>query len=333
MLLKKRLLSFRFSKNFFYNKYKFKKSGYKNFKQDSHNYCPVCGCHSGTLISEVDRVGVQCDTVVCDLCDLVFNNSYISNPVEFYGQEWGADRWDNPEESFLRRTSSDSYSWKRMAFVAGILGEEFKKIQLVLEVGCGDGCNLFPYHLCGKEVIGFDFNPVYLAPGRERGMNLVEGVVQDSEESADLALLVHSFEHMIDLDSSIKDVSKSLRVGGYVYVEVPGIRNWNQPLSTRKSEMGLQSSTNFLTYLQCEHNYHFELSHIKHLWERNGFEMVAGDEWVRCVFKKTGEFNNSSLESLVRGGVGIDDHLRNVERSFFSIGNLFFMFCRFWGKS
>ena len=35
----------------------------------SHSYCPICSSDEVYLISEVDRVGFPCDTVVCKKCE------------------------------------------------------------------------------------------------------------------------------------------------------------------------------------------------------------------------------------------------------------------------
>ena len=321
-----KLLSFRYKKNFILNKKKLGKLNLErlNIKTAHHDACPMCGCSRGVVISEVDRVGFICDTVVCDGCELVFNNTYISNPHEFYAQAWGDGRWGDPESNFLRRTSSDSYSWKRMAFVANQLGEKFKTINRILEIGCGDGCNLLPYHLIGKEVMGCDFDNRYLEPGRSRGMNLVEGGGVNFTEGKpfDLVMLIHAFEHMINLDACVKEVSQYMSVGGYVYVEVPGIFNLNQPRSKAKKAMGLSSRPDFLGYLQFQHNYHLDLLHTKHVWERNGFEMVAGDEWVRCLFRKVNNFVEAGELTSTRRTAKVIDHLTLVEQDFFTFKTL-----------
>ena len=336
MKIRKKLLSFRYSKNFFINKIRASrlKSHFKYVNLSNHNSCPICGCSSGVLISEVDRVGFQCDTVVCDGCDLVFNNSYIANAAEFYSRSWGDDRWGDPEENFVKRTTSDSYSWKRMAYVAKAIGSKFKNIESVLEIGCGDGCNLLPYHLVGKEVTGFDFDDRYLSPGLSRGMNLIQGGLKDMHAAGtyDLAMLIHSFEHMLDLDSAVTEVSSRLPIGGYVYIEVPGVINWNQPVSNTQQAMGMRSSCNFLNYLQFQHNYHFDLNHLKHIWERHGFEMVAGDEWVRCVFLKATGIDKKDRDVIPASEKKIFNHLQGVESEFFSLKNFSSSLARYWSK-
>jgi hypothetical protein len=119
MNINREILSFRYSKNFIFNLYKRKKN--KNFFLDlnteSHNCCPICSSREGYLISEVDRIGVLCDTVICKDCDFVFNNSFISNTSDFYSDKFGEMRWGDPEANFLKRTSPNSFSQKRFQLI------------------------------------------------------------------------------------------------------------------------------------------------------------------------------------------------------------------------
>jgi SAM-dependent methyltransferase len=323
------LLSFRYRKSFLLNRFKFKKIKLtlSNIKKGSHAYCPICFGKEVDLISEVDRVGFPLDTVICKKCKFVFNTSYIANPIEYYENQFGKDRWKNPEKSFVKRTSSDAFSSKRFEFLKKTMGEYFSKIEKILEVGCGDGCNLLPYHLIGKSVVGCDFNDNFLSPGRKRGMELIEGDIHSISETRkfDLIMLIHSFEHVIELDEMVQQVKSRLNPGGYVFVEVPGIVNWNRTKKAKKSEMGLNSSNNFMGYLQFQHNYHFDLGHLKYIWERNNFEMVEGDEWVRAIFKRK-DVNNSDHIEIQPDWNGLNQniiqHLKEVEKDFLSMSNL-----------
>ena len=66
-------LSYRYKKNFFINRSRFKKiSDYiTKFEIDSHSSCPLCSYNKFTKIAEVDRVGFPCDTLICNKCGLL----------------------------------------------------------------------------------------------------------------------------------------------------------------------------------------------------------------------------------------------------------------------
>jgi 2-polyprenyl-3-methyl-5-hydroxy-6-metoxy-1,4-benzoquinol methylase len=322
------IVGFRYRKGFIVNVLRRKKIQFNsNNFFTSHESCPICSADEYEIISEVDTIGMLNETVVCKQCDFVFNNSYIANPTEYYNNQFGAERWQDPEKSFLRRTSTHSFSVKRFEFIKKTIGEDFSRIEKILEIGCGDGCNLLPYHLIGKSVVGCDFNDNFLDPGRKRGMELIKGDIQTIPKTHkfDLIMLIHSFEHVIGLDEMVQQVNAHLNPGGFVFVEVPGIVNWNRTIKTKKSEMGLNSSNNFMGYLQFQHNYHFDLGHLKYIWERNSFEMVEGDEWVRAIFKRE-DMNNSDNKDLQPTwsmlNQNIVQHLKEVEEDFLSMSNL-----------
>ena len=277
MIVDKQLLSFRYTKDFFLNRKKYGNlnNEEKRVSTSSHSKCPNCDSTNGVLIAEVDRVGFPCDTIVCLRCDLVFNNSFIEDSIAYYSQTFGNERWKDSETNFLKRTSPDHYSWMRLGWVASTLGPAMKSVTKVLEIGCGDGCNLYPYHLLGKQVKGYDYGEEFLESGRRRGMNLVNGhFADDTNGPYDLILVVHTFEHLLELDQFVQQVLPLLAKDGRIYVEVPGIRNWNREQNMSLKEDGFSSSNNFLSYLQYQHNYHFDLNHLMEFWQRNGFEMI-----------------------------------------------------------
>ena len=59
----------------------------------------------------------------------------------------------------------DAYSWKRFAYVALNMGNDFQKVKSVLEIGCAGGCNLYPYHIHGMVVKGYDYGKEFLKGG------------------------------------------------------------------------------------------------------------------------------------------------------------------------
>ena len=255
-----------------------------------HAGCPQCDGQNAILISAKDRLGLPCDSVVCEPCGLVYNNSYMDTTLadHFYSHYWGRIHWaGDPQRNFVHRTKPDAYSWKRFAFVCLALGEQMADIRTVFEIGCGDGCNLLPYHCAGKQVVGCDLDEDFLLPGREQGMDLMVGRLEQlaaTDRKADLVILSHVFEHMLDLDAMISQVRALLRPPGWVYVEVPGILNWNRTTRRSRAEDGYRSGNNFLSYLQFQHTFHFDLQHLRTFWERGDFYFYQGDEWVRALF-------------------------------------------------
>ena len=253
----RKLLSFRYSKTNPFNRISKTKleQNRPKVKTSANKTCPICKKTNVSLISEVDRTGFFCDTVICSYCNLVFNDTLIIEPIKYYSNDYGKLMWKkSAEENFINRTSPNAYCWKRLAYVALNMGNDFKKIKSVLEIGCADGCNLFPYHIKGMMVKGYDYGKEFLEAGCKRGMNLVQGDFSGCDQKYDLILLVHTFHQLFELDDVVRNVRHLLKDDGWVYVEVPGIRNWNRDRKMSLKEDGFVSSNNFLLYLQYQHN-------------------------------------------------------------------------------
>lgn len=300
-------------------------------RQSAHDVCPLCLNTEALLIAEIDRYGTPCKTVICRGCGLVFNNSFFSEDsleVVYKKFYWKINfNGLSPEESFLKRTKPDAFSWKRFAYISLQLADNLKKINTVFEIGCRDGCNLLPFYLAGKEVMGCDFDEEYLNAGRRRGLNLIRGVTDSliaSGRKADLIILSHVVEHFVDLDKEITKIKNLLNDNGYVYVEVPGLLNWNRKRCDVLIEDGYRSTNDFLSYLQSVHNYYFDLEKIALFFERAGFKLITGDEWVRALFrnveltepvKKNYSLSGSDEKALM--------HLKSIERDYRSLYSKF----------
>ena len=317
----KKLLSIRYSKLFPFNYFKCRKlpDVFNDVKKESHKCCPVCGNDSSYLLSEVDRIGTLCNTVACKKCFFVFNDTYTVEPSEPLDKFFAAC-WRDGESSFHNRTKLGSFSWLRFNYLILKLKEKFSKVNSVLEIGCGDGCNLYPYHLIGKEVLGSDISDKYFTVAQSYGLNLTnEPLSSIKKNKYDLVLLVHSFEYIQNLDSAVLTVYELLSDDGLVYVELPGIQYMNSMNCHQKSEDGFNSGNNFLNYIQYGHNYHFDLEHLIEIWERNGFEFVDGDQWIRAIFKKSEKERDSTKE---REYVNIVSYLKDVESDYLSISGI-----------
>ena len=323
------LISFRFSVKNYFNRKKQTKLPFdlQNIQLGSHQKCPACKADQAWLIGSVDRIGFLCDTVVCKECQLVFNDNYISEPEKFYNKIWGEEHWEDPNDNFMKRTHIDHYSWRRFSFVSKALKGELANIKNVLEIGCGDGCNLYPYHLNGYKVTGLDYDLEYLKPGIKSGMNLLVGNIfnNDLQSKFDLILIIHAFEHMQNLDEIVLEVKKYLNPNGIVYVEVPGIINLNRISSKSLATGGMRSFNNFLGYLQFQHNYHFDAHHLKWFWERNGYSTIDCDEWIRALFKPVSDNKdrNDLNKKYLNYNYDIIKHLQRVEKNFLSFSNQF----------
>jgi 2-polyprenyl-3-methyl-5-hydroxy-6-metoxy-1,4-benzoquinol methylase len=101
----------------------------------------------------------------------------------------------------------------------------------VLDVGCGDGRLLEQDLRAGWEGVGIDFSQRAVARGKERGLDVRLGALDEvslPSESFDLVRLSHVIEHVPDPRDLLRRSYELLRPGGRVHVVTP---NFASPLA------------------------------------------------------------------------------------------------------
>jgi len=282
--------------------------------------CPFCRAQSVTVIALKDRLGLPLETVICDNCGLVFSSAYFSDKGAnlYYAKYCNQLKNDGRSAArmFADRTAPGAYAWKRFQWIKDALGEGFKKTGVVMEVGCNDGCNLYPFHQAGWQVYGCDFDEDRLGAGRAAGMELLSGGIESLQKlplKADLLIFSHCLEHMPDADQVLRQAKELISPTGSIYIEVPGVKHWSRTRADKISDEWLVSGNDFLSFLQLEHNFCFELRTLKEFTKRNGLTAVKADEFIRAIFKRNDELA-SETPGKVNRGEETQDYLIAVER-------------------
>lgn len=220
----------------------------------------LCGGTRFERIASYDRYRIRQDTVVCRDCGLVQLMPRLTG--EAYGRFYGSDLYRklyNPElmgidtAAYERAVDKNRYRFDFVAATVGLDG-----IASVLEVGCGGGWNLMPFHRAGKSVRGYDLGPSLIAFGRTQGLDLRPGTFSDVREGGfDLIVLSHVVEHLLDPAAEIARLLPRLNQGGHFYIEVPDMDSFA------------------LGGLQNAHTYWFTERTLGHLLAGIGLESVA----------------------------------------------------------
>ncbi len=272
------------------------------FKVNTSHYrfeyinCCVCGENIFDVLSFKDRYGLYMPVGCCHKCGLIQTVPRMSQVSyeEFYNLEYrrlyGGSH--SPVESFF----IDQYH--RGKIICGYLNSFFSKYKgqdivgfKILEVGCGAGgiCQALK-ELGGCFVKGIDIGKEYIDYGRERyGLDLIDGKLStdiDPYNNFDIVVYSHVFEHLLNFHSELNAIKKILKEDGLLYIEVPGIFN-----------IAHSYKSDFLLYLQNAHTYHFTLSSLINLMKVNGFECIAGDEFIRSIFRPS---KNQSHEVILK---------------------------------
>jgi 2-polyprenyl-3-methyl-5-hydroxy-6-metoxy-1,4-benzoquinol methylase len=241
-----------------------------------------CGKREGVLLSETDRYGAYYPILICRSCGLIRANPRLdySSYSEFYNNEYrklygeGEDKKALWGEKVKQGVEVYEYITARLGKVG----------RTVYEVGCNMGATLYHFQKNGDTVAGVDFGRENIEYGKK--VSNIErlfcgGIERLSElkANADLIILVHVFEHFLDLKSELLKIRGLLNPNGYLYVSVPGSLWWPKNVC----------NGNIMGLLQNAHTYQFTLTSLKYVMRVMGFEFVCGDESVRAIFRMKDE--------------------------------------------
>lgn len=238
--------------------------------------CPYCSGKNFTRISETNRRGLPSDIVICDSCDGCFKSSILTTEADTYlyeslsyvlrGKDTGGAAI---EKTFWQRV--ETFAHDRYYFISHFINLEPEK-DLIVEFGCNDGANLFPWFKNGFSVLGIELDRRMVEFGQGKGLNLVYGDSMNYDflkKPPKLTILSHALEHARDANAFLERLSKILHPEGFLFIEVPGIR--------------AQGLVNTLKYFDIEHNYNFDLNSLKRILKKHQLKIIYADEYMRVL--------------------------------------------------
>jgi 2-polyprenyl-3-methyl-5-hydroxy-6-metoxy-1,4-benzoquinol methylase len=178
------------------------------------------------------------------------------------------------EESFysttyIERSLTDNekrYFNKTVDLLEGVIGQRDLSI---FDIGCGVGYLLEALQTHGySNLFGVDpsLSCVDLLNGKS-GIRCKQGFISSipfHNQYADIVILSHIIEHLLDLETSLQSVANKLAPNGKVYVEVPDSMRYE------KFSNGCP-----LRFFYFQHVIHFDAHHLRNLFLSKGFIEVA----------------------------------------------------------
>ena len=245
--------------------------------------CVICKGNDFELLSEKDRYGLYMPVVICQHCGLIQTNPRMNQDSynQFYRYEYRRlyNGVEVPTEHFFALEYRRGKAIYDYLFKNNIL-KEFSAQPFVLEVGCSAGGILQYFKKKGCRVKGVDLDEEYVHYGRKtHSLDLSVGTIHDVllAETPDIIIYADVLEHILSPDVGLVRARQVLSARGVLYVELPGVKNL------------LPFYRDFLRLLQNAHTFHFSLTTLVNLLEMSGFGLVAGDETIRSVFRKSEE--------------------------------------------
>lgn len=163
---------------------KFIKQVEKKIKNKHYSFekvnCVICDSDSFELISEKDKHGLLMYISVCKNCGLVQTNPRMTKLSynEFYNNEY------RPINTGKKKATEDFFNGQYKQgkiifnFLKHVLKTEFSN-KFVVEIGPGAGGILKFFKDKGNEVVGIDIGSEYVEFGKQKGLDLKVGTVNE----------------------------------------------------------------------------------------------------------------------------------------------------------
>ena len=248
----------------------------------------VCGEEKFHVIATRDKFGLFVSNVICINCGLIRQNRRFTDASFsiFYNSEYrllytGVESVDNAPLVFSAQYEVADQYYTYISNNIEKTGCNMSQFNNVLEIGCSAGGILKFFSDQGHNVKGVDYDQKYINYGAQQGLDLICGNVDSvlGNGKFDLVVMAHVFEHVLDIHAMVGKLSRLLRDGGYLFINVPGNLN-NDYYKYEKSD--------FLYYLQGAHVYSFTMNTLKNVFSNSCFEWVSGDERVFSILRNNG---------------------------------------------
>ncbi len=204
------------------------------YVEERRESCPLCGWGEGFLIAEKDRYGLPLRTVVCGSCGFLFTQNPLNqqSATQFYSEQYrrlyeGTDMddaaWEKVVDDFFR--TGRSMAEGLTGIIPLLRSREMSSVRII-EIGSGAGWNLAGFKERGASVCGYDPDANCVKAAARRDIEVRLGLVEEAlrqGERADVVILNHSLEHVLDPVDVLEKCKQLLKPQGCLFVGVPGL--------------------------------------------------------------------------------------------------------------
>lgn len=247
--------------------------------REEQRACYLCGQAGRFLVlAGADRWGIPMRTLLCRDCGLSCASPMLSEHAlsEFYAGPY----WRLEAE---RPLCFDAATLERGRSILQFVREHHpaaSSLRQVLEIGAGAGWNLAAFTEAGITAIGLEPDHELVHEGRAKlQVDLRVGTEKTAFEHGvrpDVLVLSHVLEHSPRPIAFLESLLPLLSEDAVLYVEVPGLRNLDNPWYVG----------DLLNYLQIAHCYNFTRVTVCAVLARAGFEIVASNDVVQVIARR-----------------------------------------------
>lgn len=248
----------------------------KNMNKKINRYCPVCNSKESEeihfqkiMLFDSHPLSGGFPVICCDFCGFVYADIKLTqNELDLYYKEQS-----KYEDKNIGTGGGESITdLKRLKDTAVCIRYhlEDKNDASVLDIGCANGGLLSELKMLGySDLVGVDPAIGCVKNTSSRGdLKSFQGSLFNLPGNIgtyDMVVLCHVFEHVLDLETAIGNISTCLNDDGMVYVEIPDANKFYETANSPFQEFN------------SEHINYFSLLTLENLFKKNGFIMVDGD--------------------------------------------------------
>lgn len=194
--------------------------------------CKFCGSNKLSFFHAKERMlglGGDFRYAECLSCGSLQLDSIPEDLSVFYPKDYYSFTKLQPSDlktRILKNIRMRGFLWFGVEWKAPMYGYWLKKVHpgfsaRIADVGCGNGQLLYELHAAGySDLHGFD--PFIAAEKRiAPGLTLWKKKIEESENTFDLIMMHHAFEHMEDPDDVLKSCFQQLNPGGKLLIRCP----------------------------------------------------------------------------------------------------------------
>ncbi len=186
----------------------------------------VCGADKATVLRTKIRHGVDRNVLQCGECDVVFLEPIEMDLQEYYREEYRKEYSPSVEREMSPRQTYDMYR-PFMDERIDRVKQHLSPDMTVLEIGCATGHFLDALKPYTERQYGLEYNEAHSTFVRNQlGIECFSTPIQETgleENSLDMIFMFHIFEHVENPSVFLEEVTRYLKPGGKVYIEVPNV--------------------------------------------------------------------------------------------------------------
>ncbi len=239
----------------------------------------ICKKQNDSLVSIVDRYGVEFHLVICEECGLVRAKNMLSSKdlVHFY-QYYYRHVHDDDEDEFKR--PEDLYSTQHISgkikfdIIKKNSKKEINSETKIVDVGGAVG-GILENFKPSKNLYLADFFEPYKIYAKKKNINIINGGLEEIKFKPDIIILSHVVEHWDDFESEIGKLIKVQKQNETLnYIEFPALDSL---------KFGRRAG-DFLGDIHYPHTFYFNCKVFENLMNRYGFEKIYSDTHSRSIY-------------------------------------------------